>query len=74
MFVRAVLITADQTLWVGTDKGAGIFRNERFELIGTERNMAGPSVRQMFADLHYSAGAARGSLRRVLDESNPFVN
>jgi len=50
VFIRSVLVTRNQTLWVGTDKGAGIFREGRFELIGTEKNMAGPSVRRLVED------------------------
>lgn len=51
-FVRSVLRTRDGVLWVGTDQGAGVFDPERrkFDRRGSERGLAGPSVRRMFED------------------------
>ncbi len=51
-FVRAVLITRSGDMWVGTDKGAGVFdpvRN-RYETRGSEKNLAGPNIRQICED------------------------
>lgn len=45
--VRSVLVTANGTLWVGTDRGAGIFENERFRALAAPDRLAGPSVRRI---------------------------
>lgn len=49
-FVRSVLVTRDQVLWVGTDKGVGIFADGKFTLLGDEKTLAGVSVRRIVED------------------------
>jgi signal transduction histidine kinase/CheY-like chemotaxis protein/streptogramin lyase len=51
-FVRAVLVTRNGELWVGTDKGAGVFDPDRnrYETRGSEKGLAGPNIRQISED------------------------
>jgi signal transduction histidine kinase/CheY-like chemotaxis protein/ligand-binding sensor domain-containing protein len=51
-FVRAVLITRSGELWVGSDKGAGVFNSatKHYEPRGSETGLAGPNVRQICED------------------------
>src|ERR1043166_8369159 len=51
-FVRALLVTREGDLWVGTDKGAGVFdpRRNRYDTRGSEKNLAGPNIRQIAED------------------------
>ncbi len=54
-FVRAVLVASDGRLWVGTDRGAGVFhwRDEptRYDPVGgASGQLAGPSVRAIRED------------------------
>jgi hypothetical protein len=50
-FIRCVLVTRRGDLWVGTDRGAGIYDGKTFRLLATETNLAGPSVRRMVEDI-----------------------
>ncbi|MBD3267959.1 PAS domain S-box protein, partial [bacterium] len=49
-FIRCVCVTKDGTVWVGTDKGAGVFENESFSPRGIN-TLAGPSVRRIVEDV-----------------------
>lgn len=51
-FVRCVLVTASGQLWVGTDRGAGIydFAQGTFRTHGSEAGLAGPNVRRIIED------------------------
>jgi len=51
-FVRALWMTSGGELWVGTDKGAGVFdfRRNRYDSRGSEKGLAGPNVRQICED------------------------
>ena len=46
-FVRSVSVTRDGSIWVGTDKGAGVFTGAGFDRRGTEGRLAGPNVRRI---------------------------
>ena len=48
--VRCVLVTKKGILWVGTDKGAGIFDGHRFNSLGTEKRLVGQSIRRIIED------------------------
>lgn len=50
--VRCVLVARDGSVWVGTDRGAGVFdlRRRAFDSRGSERGLAGMSVRRMDED------------------------
>jgi PAS domain S-box-containing protein len=50
--VRCVLPTRDGLLWVGTDQGAGVFDPKKgtFDRRGSEKGLAGPSVRRIYED------------------------
>lgn len=49
-YVRCVCVTRDGSLWVGTDRGAGIFTGAAFETRGSEKGLAGSSVRRIIED------------------------
>ncbi|MES2570165.1 MAG: two-component regulator propeller domain-containing protein, partial [Verrucomicrobiota bacterium] len=55
-FVRSVMVSRDQRIWVGTDRGAGILNKGAglekwsFELLAAPEKMAGPSVRRIVED------------------------
>jgi PAS domain S-box-containing protein len=51
-FVRSVLVTRRGELWVGTSRGAGTFDpvHKRFDPRGSEKGLAGPSVRRIVED------------------------
>lgn len=51
-FVRSVLVTQKGDLWVGTDKGAGVFdpRSGRYTTFGSESGLIGSSVRRIYED------------------------
>ncbi len=46
-YIRSVTVTSSDELWVGTDKGAGVFSNGRFQLLAPPSTLAGPSVRRI---------------------------
>lgn len=46
-FIRAVSVTRDGAIWVGTDQGAGVLTRTGFERRGTEGRLAGPNVRRI---------------------------
>ncbi|HOW65855.1 MAG TPA: PAS domain S-box protein [Candidatus Paceibacterota bacterium] len=46
-FIRTVAVSPDDSLWVGTDKGAGVFRETTFDPRGTDSKLAGPNVRRI---------------------------
>ena len=52
VFVRALLVNKQGQLWVGTDKGAGIFDATRlkFDSVGSEAGLANQNVRQIAED------------------------
>jgi Two component regulator propeller len=49
-FVRCVLVANDGKLWVGTDKGAGVFDGKSFHSMGTAKTLAGPNVHRILQD------------------------
>jgi len=50
VFVRSVHVARDGRLWVGTDRGVGVFAGEHFQAIGNVSQLAGPSVRRIVED------------------------
>jgi len=46
-FIRAVSVTRDGSVWVGTDQGAGVLTQTGFDRRGTEGRLAGPNVRRI---------------------------
>jgi len=49
-YVRCVRVTRDGELWVGTDRGAGVFDGKNFDPRDSQGNLAGPSVRRIVED------------------------
>ncbi len=51
-FVRCVLCASDGKIWIGTDKGAGVFDPDKksYDTVGSEKGMAGPCVRRIYED------------------------
>ncbi|MFN7924896.1 MAG: PAS domain S-box protein [Bryobacteraceae bacterium] len=75
-FVRCVAFTRSGDLWVGTDKGAGVFRPHSFETRGSPGGLAGPNVRRIIEDsrgaLWFTSDSwpnakARGGIARLKD-------
>jgi len=50
LFVRAVRVTRDNQLWVGTDQGAGIYNKLSYNTLGSESGLAGRNVRRIVED------------------------
>ena len=46
-FIRTVTVTREGAVWVGTDRGAGVFSGGTFDRRGTEGRLAGPNVRRI---------------------------
>jgi len=44
------LVTRSGAIWVGTDAGAGIYKNPGFDTMGSESGLAGPNVRRIIED------------------------
>ncbi len=75
-FIRCVLVTSKGELWVGTDKGAGVFSGSTFATRGSEQGLAGPYVRRIIEDREGSIWfasdswldrKAKGGLSRLRD-------
>lgn len=49
-FVRCVLVTRAGELWVGSDRGAGIYDGKSYRSMGSETNLAGLGVRRISED------------------------
>jgi ligand-binding sensor domain-containing protein/two-component sensor histidine kinase len=49
-YVRCVRVTRGGDLWVGTDRGAGVFDGKTFDPRDSQDNLAGPSVRRIVED------------------------
>ncbi|MBL9136531.1 MAG: response regulator [Verrucomicrobiales bacterium] len=49
-FVRCVCVTRQSELWVGTDRGVGVFAGGRFDSRNSESGLAGPNVRRIYED------------------------
>jgi len=49
-FVRAVCVTRDNQLWVGTDQGAGVYNKLSFNTMGSDSGLAGRNVRRVVED------------------------
>jgi PAS domain S-box-containing protein len=48
--VRSVLVARDGRLWVGSDKGAGVYDGSSYQTLGSESGLAGPNVRRIVED------------------------
>jgi len=75
-FIRTVTVTRGGVLWVGTDQGAGVFSQGRFDPAGTEGRLAEPNVRRIvegpdgalwFCCDRWPDPGARGGLTRLKD-------
>ena len=49
-FVRSVKFTRARELWVGTDKGAGVYSGKGFDFRGSDTQLSGQSVRRIVED------------------------
>ncbi len=49
-FIRTVTVTRDGTLWIGTDRYAGVFDGVKYDSRGSDRMLPGPNVRRIVED------------------------
>lgn len=48
--IRSVLITRAGLIWVGSDRGAGVYDGTSYQTMGSEKALAGPNVRRIIED------------------------
>jgi signal transduction histidine kinase/CheY-like chemotaxis protein len=53
-FIRCVMVTHDNILWIGTDRGAGTFDGNKFETNLSDINLVGSSVRRIIEDKNHT--------------------
>jgi hypothetical protein len=48
--IRSVFVARDGRLWIGSDKGTGIYDGISYQTLGSESGLAGPNVRRIVED------------------------
>ena len=49
-YIRSICVTHQNQVWIGTDKGAGLFAGGQFTTNGSETGLTGPSIARIVED------------------------